>query len=551
MRPFSLLAGVLVSGLLLASCSHVTSTFGWADSDFRYDRNAQIDSISTSADSSFSHVAWRGERVSALALFRASEDVCGLAVTNTGLLNGTGRIEVKASPVGYVTGDVLATKFSQCSARNTIDWEPIEAADLIGVELPDTLKAGEVLPLWLTVEVPSNAAPGTWSGKLTIIGRGMRAQSLPYSLEVCDKTLPAPSEWPFHLDLWQNPYAVARFYNVPLWSPEHFDAMTPVMKLLARAGQKVVTTTIMNRPWNGQTEDPFGSMVVKTRAADGSWSYDYAAFDKWVEYMASIGIDDQINCYTLIPWNLTFDYVDAATGSECEVQAEPGSPEYAAYWGPFIADFAAHLRSKGWFEKTYIAMDERSEEAMSAALTLIRSVEPEFKVALAGSYHESVADRIDDLCIGFCASYPEGAVERRRSEGKVTTYYTCCAEKYPNTFMASSPAEAAWIPLVAMQKGVDGYLRWAFNSWTADPEHDARFRTWAAGDCYMVYPGGRSSVRFEKLLEGLQLYEKARLALPEDVRTEAASMFTFDEITSNGPVPALRNFRSVVDGYSR
>ena len=52
-----------------------------------------------------------------------------------------------------------------------------------------------------------------------------------------------------------------------LWSKEHFDHMRPVMQKLADAGQKVITATIMNRPWNGQTEDAYGPMVTKTLKA--------------------------------------------------------------------------------------------------------------------------------------------------------------------------------------------------------------------------------------------------------------------------------------------
>ena len=31
---------------------------------------------------------------------------------------------------------------------------------------------------------------------------------------------------------------------------------------------------------------------------------------------------------------------------------------------------------------------------------------------------------------------------------------------------------------------------------------------WASGDTYIVYPGGRSSVRFERLIDGIELFEK-------------------------------------------
>lgn len=55
---------------------------------------------------------------------------------------------------------------------------------------------------------------------------------------------------------------------------------------------------------------------------------------------------------------------------------------------------------------------------------------------------------------------------------------------------------------------MDGYLRWAYNSWVEQPLQDSRFRTWAAGDTYLVYPGCRSSIRFERLIEGIQQCEK-------------------------------------------
>ncbi|MEG0464198.1 DUF4091 domain-containing protein, partial [Bacteroides sp.] len=41
------------------------------------------------------------------------------------------------------------------------------------------------------------------------------------------------------------------------------------------------------------------------------------------------------------------------------------------------------------------------------------------------------------------------------------------------------------------------------------------FSAWAAGDTYLVYPGNRSSIRFEKLIEGIQAYEKVRVLKAE------------------------------------
>jgi hypothetical protein len=37
---------------------------------------------------------------------------------------------------------------------------------------------------------------------------------------------------------------------------------------------------------------------------------------------------------------------------------------------------------------------------------------------------------------------------------------------------------------------------------------DGRFGSWPAGDCFLIYPGANSGIRFEKLREGIVDYEK-------------------------------------------
>ena len=104
---------------------------------------------------------------------------------------------------------------------------------------------------------------------------------------------------------------------------------------------------------------------------------------------------------------------------------------------------------------------------------------------------------------------------KRKAEGKITTYYTCCAESHPNTYTFSNPAEGAWIAWYAAKENLDGYLRWALNSWTIEPLLDSRFYTWGAGDTYLLYPGGRTCLRFENLVAGIQAYEKIRILKTE------------------------------------
>lgn len=512
----------------------------------------------------FNHSAWRGEKVFAQAVISSDTELEDVTLSVSDLSNGKSGIKsgnISVQFVSFVVSDLLdTTKYGQCGQRqDKSEWGEVLVADVLDLKESMNIPAGRKQPVWMTVNVPSNAKPGKYRGKLTVSSSNAKSRSLPVELIVSDHILPPDSDWAFHLDLWQNPYSVARYENVPLWSEAHFKAMRPVMRMLAEAGQKSVTTTIMNRPWNGQTEDAFGSMVTKIRRIDGTWLYDYTIFDRWVEFMFSLGIDRQINCYSMIPWALQFDYIDQATSSPATFQAAPGSEEYNEYWGAFIADFARHLKAKGWFEKTMIAMDERPLESMQAVLGLIRKIEPAFKISLAGNYHEPVIYDIVDFSETFSGKqeFPESAKAKRKELGLTTTFYTCCAEAHPNMFVISNPDEAAWLGWFAQADGYDGYLRWAYNSWTLDPLTDARFRTWPAGDCFVVYPGGRGSVHLAKLTEGIQDFEKVRILRAQWQKegneaklaqlTEVLKPFTSDKILEEGPAKALITAKSFLD----
>lgn len=512
----------------------------------------------------FNHSAWRGEKVFAQAVISSDAELKDVTVSVSDLRNGKSLIKsgnISVQFVSFVVSDLLdTTKFGQCGSReDKSKWGEVLVADILDLKESMNIPAGRRQPVWMTVDVPSDAKPGKYRGKLTVSSNNAKSRSLPVELVVSEYILPPAHDWAFHLDLWQNPYSVARVENVPLWSDAHFEAMRPVMKMLADAGQKSVTATIMNRPWNGQTEDAFGSMVTKIRRVDGTWLYDYTIFDRWVEFMFSLGIDRQINCYSMIPWALEFDYYDQATSSNTTIQATPGSPEYNEYWGSFIADFARHLKSKGWFEKTMIAMDERPLESMQAVLSLIRKIEPDFKISLAGSYHEPVIYDIVDFSETFSGKkeFPESVKAKRKELGLTTTFYTCCAEAHPNLFVISDPDEAVWLGWFAQAENYDGYLRWAYNSWTADPLTDARFRTWPAGDCFVVYPGGRASIHFAKLTEGIQDFEKIRILRAQwqkecnEVKlaqlSEILNSFSSEKILGEGPVNALTAAKSFLD----
>jgi len=458
--------------------------------------------------------AWKGERVSAQLVLWSKDSVEQVRFRFSGFVSADGKAipaeMAQARFVRYVITDEFA---DGCGKRDPANYASSLSADVLDHVTCFNISPRTACPVWLTFDVPAGAAPGVYTSTLQLLARGEKSSDFTLTLEVLPQWLPPPSEWKFHLDLWQNPYAVARVAGVEPWSEAHWEALYPVMKMLANAGQKVITATLNKRPWNGQTEDAFDSMIGWTRKNDTAWVYDYSVFDRWVEFMMDLGIRSQINCYSMVPWGNFLFYYDEEQGREVKVSAAPGTPEYAALWKPFLLDFIRHLEEKGWREMTRIAMDERAPAEMQAMLKLLGEVAPGMGVALADNHksYRLYPDELTDLCVAHGATVEDGDRIYRTQKGYVTTWYVCCADEFPNVFTFSHPAEAAFIGWYTTAAGFDGFLRWAYNSWVKEPLLDSRFRTWPAGDTYIVYPDGRSSIRFERLVEGIQDAEKVRI----------------------------------------
>ena len=483
----------------------------WGNTNFQYSRS---EVPVTSENSKYVLTAWKGEKVSAQLLLWNADSTSGVKCTVEDFHSSNSKLDAdiaQARFVRYTLSDHNSPQFKK-------DGPQILAADMLDSLACFDMAAQTTRPVWVTIEVPEDAKPGVYSSNVQISHNGQGTISLPLELNIVNHTLSAPEEWEFHLDLWQHPTAVARAQGLELWSDAHFDALKESMTMLAKAGQKVITATLNKDPWNHQCFDAYEDMIKWTLAKDGSWSYDYKVFDRWVELMMSLGIDRMINCYSMVPWNCELHYMDEAKGKMVNVVAEPGKPEFAKLWTPFLLDFKKHLASKGWLKITNIAMDERSPEAMDAAVKVLEECAPEMGFAIADN-HKSYKryTMMRDVCVAQEQKAAHEDIVMRREQGYNTTFYVCCGPYFPNTFTYSNPFEAELLGWYAVTADYDGMLRWAYNSWPENPSYDSRFGNWSSGDTYMVYPYNRSSIRFERLIDGIEVFEKIRTLRKEGV----------------------------------
>ncbi len=205
-------------------------------------------------------------------------------------------------------------------------------------------------------------------------------------------------------------------------------------------------------------------------------------------------------------------------------------------WKPFLEDFMKHSKEKGWFDITYISMDERALEQLTPAVEMLESVKDadgkHFKISSALNYaapqYYDFTDRIDDISINLgntddIAQMNE-LTQHRKELGLSTTMYSCTGD-YPSNFMISDPGDNYWDIWYTMTLGTDGYMRWAWDNYVYDMHGNATYRYWEPGDGWFIYPEERGKVntdfnasfystpRYELFKQGIRDVAKAKYLL--------------------------------------
>ena len=441
--------------------------------------------------------AWRGERVH--------------AQTVTWCATPCGKVRLDCS--------VLKSKDGAELPSGALLMRPVK--DVAGVpDLLDCAGAAEIgkdcfMAAWVTVNVPRDAKPGIYSGKVSVTAIGGRKIEYPVEVEVLAKALPEKN--PFYLDLWQDSCGVARYHHVKPYSKEHYVLLEPIFKELAAAGQKAITVPICKYPWGKTNSDMrYLPMVRDVRYPDGRCELDFTVFDEYVEFARRCGIGPHIHCYTILKFahRFTYWYIDGETGEERSMDLDPDTAEWKAFWSPFLAKFEAHVREKGWLDDTYIAIDEGDPPDQFSTVAFLKKAAPSLKYACAANKDGRLFKGLDAdvysqiIWKDFCSKDFLDTIPARRAKGQITTFYVCTQPQKPNTWFKSPLIETEWMGLYAAAKGFDGFLRWSMFNWKEKPFEDVVSGHFPAGEIHLIYPGPKASTRWELLRDSIEDYRK-------------------------------------------
>ncbi len=519
------------------------------------------DELAVGNDPTYEGTAWRGDQLnSKVVVATMGRDVTNVQVTASDFTNEDGAV------LSADNFDIKWLKEIDANIGRGNSSAPVkEFPDMIHKGGAKDIAANDVQFAWIKINVPEETQAGTYTGTITVSADELSEPFvLRYTIEVID--LVQPEAGATDIQIWQHPFSVANYYlglgSQPsggisndlaedfYFTEEHFNLMRASMEEYVEMGGHDAVANIVEEAWNHQSYYSDPSMVKWTKKTDGSWEFDYTWYDAWIEFMIECGVLDpengigQIKCYSIVPWNNQIAYYDEASGTTVKESHTPGSESWKAMWEPFLEDFIQHSKEKGWFEITYISMDERGLSELEPAVEMIESVTDEegnhFKISSALNYaapeYYDFTDRIDDISINLGnttnVQQMKDLSEHRRELGLNTTFYTCTGD-YPSNFTISDPGDNYWDVWYTMTLGTDGYMRWAWDNFVYDMHGDITYRYWEPGDGWFFYPlereeadmsetvGFYSTPRYELFKQGVRDVAKAKYLLAsEDVSEE-------------------------------
>ncbi len=406
-------------------------------------------------------------------------------------------VSISMTPLTHVgTGEAIAAEHVQIEQVRFVqvnnDLWPDPIVPLESLALP----AGARQSVWIRAYAPDDAGAGEYESIVTVAPKNAHPVEMPLRVRVYDFALPVH----------------AHTRHVISCGGGGLDEV--LLRYRASTG---------GGPCTGSVAEP--RYILH---ADGSMAMDFAEYDAVMTQAFAMGLTAfglPLSCGDgggLIAARLHRTFFDEARNERVDVSLNPiDGPEAKARMLEWLRLFCGHLKTKGWFDRSFFYLwDEPAVEHGEQLVAIGRAVReavPDLKIMCVSfeplaPWHEVV----DIYCppVGWYArEHIEARLAELRALGKEMWWYNCGDPAPLPTYSISQPGACARMSFLLMwQYGVTGNLYWAaeVNNTLRDtvpenPGADGR------GDGQLVYRlhdgGAVPSLRLELIRDGIEDYE--------------------------------------------
>jgi len=507
----------------------------WAiDPHIKVFRDTPSPETLTEADTVIRLRAARNEYECAQIVLRPEIDLGGVTLEWSPLVHQSGDFVIpEDSLLWNFVGYIPLEKNTPASEAIIIRKAPCEVPDpLLEIRTLD-LPANQSQPVWLTIFVPREAPAGEYRGSITVLATpkatettaegSVAANPLPdefggtttvrttLQVQLVVDHFILPDGRHLWVTNWFNLENIARAHQVEIWSEGFWEILARYAANMAAHRQNVVLT-----PW---------SLVAVSREEDGTFSFDFSRFDRYVELFERAGVADRIEISHIgggeKGWGTPIVLYkvrayDKAKNQWITWDGEIGLP-------PLLKALEQHLEQRGWLAKSMIHV---ADEPILSNLDSWRRVS-DFVAQAAPRLRRIEAIETIDLCGALEVWVPQlshferwrEAYEARRSCGEFW-YYICVnphGNLYPNRFLDYPLSRVRVLHWVNFAEDLVGYLHWGWNFWGKDPFGVPTDRL-PPGDTHVIYPGSQgplNSIRWEIQRESLEDFEYLHLLCQE------------------------------------
>ena len=238
------------------------------------------------------------------------------------------------------------------------------------------------VPIWLTVNVPPMAAPGEYTGTMTVSVPNGKPVAVPAKLFVSAWTCPEPKDYGSYIGLIESPESVALKYKVPLWSDRHFELIEGVFKYLGLIGNKELTVTAIEGTQLGNYQS-----MIRMIKGEGPGKVDFTLFDRYLDLYAKHNAPPTALLIDL--WEGSYDKgrdgkyrpfsaseVDSSTGAVTSKSMTYEAPEAKAYIQAVMDGVRERVKKRGWKEDCIMYAMASDGVPSDQTLSLLKDIAP-------------------------------------------------------------------------------------------------------------------------------------------------------------------------------
>lgn len=351
--------------------------------------------------------------------------------------------------------------------------------------------------LWVRVEVPRDAAAGTYSGRLVVRAGGV-SRPVSISLQVAPFELPRPD---LHMTNWFHPDLMAKFCGIGLLNEEFWQALELYAADMALHGQDTILTPLGSLGALLPDGTP-PQLIGIRRMSDGRYRFDFTAFDRWCELFFRHGFRVIEGGHqaggSRSAYRFWITGRDGRTVLEPEVVVQDA--KHRGLLRQLLGALRSHLSERGWLDR-YVqhVSDEPHGDQLGPYTELTGFVKECLPgVPIIDAMGDPAFSGLIDQPVPVEHLYEEFAAKAKVPLDAIWLYYCCSpAGQYPNRFIDYPLVRVRIFTWLAWKHRIRGFLHWGYNFWTwhppvrklpYNPYDNATGGVLPAGDNFVVYP---------------------------------------------------------------